>query len=499
MCPVSLHVRQRTCYFETMKPGSSSPRRRAVKDPGGRVSVAVVYPGPAREGMASLALHGIHQLVNRHPRALCERVFNEQAPPRSAESRRLLSSFDMLAFTVAFEEQWVLLPQMLKSAGIPPRFRDRNQSHPVVLVGGIAARLNAAPASRFADLVARGDAECVLPEILEHLEQGRGESREKLKAALSGIGDDPRYENSGAPVAQRIFDPPSSFNRMVLVETGRGCPAGCRFCAVAHARRPPVFFPAAAVLEAAREGIAMGKRVGLVGASLSRHPDLLEMVEGLAESGADFSPASLGAPVLAGPAGGRLLRHLENSRQRTVTLAPETGSKRLQKTIGKPLVEEAFEKAVSGLGEAGVLHLKLYFLYGLPGEEEADLQDSIDLVARARKWLLGAQRSRGRTGRLAVSINPFVPKPHTPLAEEPMPPLAELKRRRKFFTQGLRRLGGVSVSGLSPRAAVWQCLLDRGDQTLCDLLERADGRWPPSTRLVDEVIPAWRDLVFGRG
>jgi radical SAM superfamily enzyme YgiQ (UPF0313 family) len=482
-----------------MKPGTSSPSRRCKTDPGGRISVAVVYPGPAREGMASLALHGIHQLVNAHPRALCERVFHGENPPRSVESRRLLSSFDLLAFTVAFEEQWVLLPRMLKSAGIPTRSRDRNQSHPLVLVGGIAARLNPAPAGGFADLVVGGDAECVLMEILERLERGRGESREKLLAALSGIEGDPRYENSGAPVAQRIFDPPSSFNKMVLVETGRGCPAGCRFCAVAHARRPPVFFPAADVIEAARQGIARGKKVGLVGASLSRHPDLLEMVESLAESGADFSPASLGTAVLAGPGGERLLKHLERSGQRTVTLAPETGSKRLQKVIGKPLVEDAFERAVSGLGEAGIVHLKLYFLYGLPRETGEDLQDSIDLVARARKWLLRAQRSRGRTGRLAVSINPFVPKPHTPLGDEPMPPLPELKRKRKILTEGLRRLGGVTVSGLSPRAAVWQCLLDRGDESLCDLLERVDGRWPPSSGLVNEVIPAWRDLVHGRG
>jgi len=482
-----------------MKPGPSSERRHTGKDPGGRVGVAVVYPGPAREGMASLALHGIHQLVNQNPRARCERVFNEQAPPRSVESRRLLSSFDLLAFTVAFEEQWALLPRMLKSAGIPPRFCDRNQSHPVVLVGGIAARLNPAPAGRFADLTVGGDAECVLPEILERLEQGRGESREKLLASLSGIEGAPRYENAGAPVAQRIFDPPSSFNRMVLVETGRGCPAGCRFCAVAHTRRPPVFFPAAAVLEAAREGMALGKRVGLVGASLSRHPDLLQMVEGLAESGADFSPASLGPAALVGPAGESLLRHLERSRQRTVTLAPETGSKRLQKLIGKPLVEGVFEQAVRGLGEAGVLHLKLYLMYGLPKEEAADLRDSVDLVARARKWLLSGQRSRGRTGRLTVSINPFVPKPYTPLGDEPMPPLAELRKKRKMLSNGLRRLGGVSVSGLSPRAAIWQCLLDRGDDRLGDLLEQSSDRWPPPAGLVDEVIPAWREVVFGRG
>jgi radical SAM superfamily enzyme YgiQ (UPF0313 family) len=162
-------------------------------------------------------------------------------------------------------------------------------------------------------------------------------------------------------------------------------------------------------------------------------------------------------------------------------------------------VEDAFEQAVRGLGEAGIVHLKLYFLYGLPRETEDDLQDSIDLVARARKWLLAAQRSRGRTGRLAVSINPFVPKPHTPLAREAIPKLAELRKKRKVLSEGLRRLGGVSVSGLSPRAAIWQCLLDRGDQKLCDLLEQADGRWPPPSGLVTEVIPSWRELVHGRG
>jgi hypothetical protein len=80
-----------------------------------------------------------------------------------------------------------------------------------------------------------------------------------------------------------------------------------------------------------------------------------------------------------------------------------------------------------------------------------------------------------------------------------MPPLAELKRRRRILSDGLRRLGGVAVSGLSPRAAVWQCLLDRGDEGLGDLLDRSGGRWPPPPGLVEEVVPDWRELVFGRG
>jgi radical SAM superfamily enzyme YgiQ (UPF0313 family) len=245
--------------------------------------------------------------------------------------------------------------------------------------------------------------------------------------------------------------------------------------------------------------MAAGKKVGLVGASLSRHPGLLQMVEGLAEAGADFSPASLGAGVLAGAEGERLLAHLKRSGQRTVTLAPETGSKRLQREIAKPLPDDMLERAVRRLGEAGILHLKMYFLYGLPTEEEGDLHASVELIARVRKWLLRAQRARGKAGRLTVSINPFVPKPHTPFAQESMPPLAELKRRRRILSDGLRRLGGVAVSGLSPRAAVWQCLLDRGDEGLGDLLDRSGGRWPPPPGLVEEVVPDWRELVFGRG
>lgn len=126
-------------------------------------------------------------MVTDQPGALGERFFFEpqrSGAPRSWESRRAFPSFDLLAFTVSFEEQWVILIRMLKDAGIPPRYRDRYDAHPIVAVGGVAARLNPRSVLPFVDLVVPGDAECVLPAMLDVLRHGRGLPREKIFAPL---------------------------------------------------------------------------------------------------------------------------------------------------------------------------------------------------------------------------------------------------------------------------------------------------------------------------
>jgi radical SAM superfamily enzyme YgiQ (UPF0313 family) len=473
------------------------PERRQLRTRGaGGLRVAVVHPAPAGEGYASLAVHVLVALAEAGG-AEAEPVFQPARPgerPRGELSGLPLGEFDLLAVSAAFEEQWPVLPHLLSQAGLPARAAARDERHPIVLLGGVGARLNPRPVLPFVDLLAPGDAEAVLPPLLARLEAGRGSSRTALLESLrglDGLGVQPfsapvpaRFSSPARPVVEHLPRGRSLLAGMRLVETGRGCPAGCRFCALGFSRRPPMFFPAQAILEVVRE--AGPGRVGLVGASLGRHPGLGELLEGLAAVGVDLSPASLDPGVLAGPDGARLSAALARGGQRTLTLAPEAGSERLRRVLHKAYSDQELEAAVRRLGEAGVIHLKLYLMFGLPTETDDDLEAAAAMVIRARGWLDAAHRGRGGTGRVSVSLNPFVPKPHTPFAREPMPTAGELRRRRARLLARVGHAGGVQVGGMSVRRAILQAVLTRADEAVAGLLEACQGRWPPPAGLLAE-------------
>lgn len=486
-----------------------SRREDSASAQAGKIKTALVYPGPAAQGKASLAMAALAEQMLQGG-ADYERVFWDGSAGRapSSERGRALSDFDLLFFTTAFEEQWVLVPQLLISAGIPPRAERRNATHPLIAGGGFAVRLNPGPIAPFVDIVIPSEAEAVLPAMLEEVRETKGAPRTELLDRLAEIDGlyvlpDSKARMSvllykgGCPVAQRKIERGSIFADMLLVETGRGCPVGCKFCAVAHSRRPARFFTPASIMEAAQEGLRPGRRVGLVGASLSRHPKLLELLTRFSDRGVDLSPASLDAAVLASKDGEKLVALLAKAGQRTLTLAPECGAESLRLEIGKTLTDEQIECAVVRLAEAGILHLKLYFMYGLPGEQPDQIEQIVRFSARVRKWMYGPQRRRGRAGRLMISANPFVPKPHTQFAKEPMAALALLKSTRARLAGGIRKIGGASFSGFSPRRAVLQCMLDRAGPEIADLLEEAQGRWPPPRELIKAHLPRLDELLAG--
>ncbi len=447
------------------------------------------------------------RLVNEHPLGACEPVFFDGGTPAGFVTGRPLGSFDVLAFSLSFEEQFVLLPHILTTAGVPIWAHERQSRDPMVIAGGVACRLNPRPIVPFLDAFVAGDAEPVMAPFLERLADCMGSDRTRCLWQLQSIdglwvSNSPGkvtalWHDGGPPASQIVSASGAGFDDVLLVETGRGCPAGCRFCALGFSRRPPVFYSAEQVLEASMPGIHRGQRIGLVGASLGRHPELATMVQMLSAHGADLTPASLDPMVLGSSVGQSLLQALEHGHQRSITIAPEAGSSRLRKLINKPFEDHVLLDAVDRLGRSGVIHLKLYLMYGLPTEQEQDLADMISLVGQVRKAMLGAHRQRGGTGRISVSLNPFIPKPHTPFRNEYMPTLGELKKRRELLFAGLRKLGGIKVSGISPRRALFQCLLDRLDESAADMLSHCKGSWPPASGLLRRSFPHWEQLVNG--
>lgn len=471
-------------------------------------AVSVFYPGPEKEGRANLAVVLLERLAREAGVTAVETVYWQRGRLLGQGRHRRAASRRVWLLTAAYEQQWPVLPAALRAAGIAPLAARRGEADPLVVAGGVSLALNPGPLSAFADVLVGGDAEPVLGSILGEVEASGHGSRAALLERLAGLDGvrtsaspaevSPLFHTGDCPAAQTDAAAGSHLGGMVLVETGRGCPVRCRFCAVGHLRPRPLFFPPAEIIAAARRAWRPGLRVGLVGAGLSWHPQLDEIIAGLEEFSADLSPASLDARLLAAGRGRRLLRHLAASRQRTVTLAPESGSERLRRHLNKHISDEVLEGAVRRLVEAGVLHLKLYLMYGLPGENDGDLQDAVRLARRVRAWMDDVQRPRGRAGRLQVSANPFVPKPATPWGDQPMPALVELRRRFRFLRDRLAGLGGVDVSGLSPRLAVLQCLLDRAGPELAPLLGACRGKWPPPAGLLDQLAPGWQRLVHQR-
>jgi radical SAM superfamily enzyme YgiQ (UPF0313 family) len=238
---------------------------------------------------------------------------------------------------------------------------------------------------------------------------------------------------------------------MFLVEAGRGCPQSCRFCLSREIYRPFRPRSAAALLATIRPALAVTPRVGLVGAALSDHPQLLEICETLVAEGAQVSTSSLRADKLQP----RLLELLAASGARSVTLAPEAGSEALRASLGKRITQEQILGAAEAAQAAGLHGLKLYFMVGLPEETAADRAAIGELVAEIRR--------RAPRLRLEVALSPLVPKPHTPWEGLTLPPVAERRARGREIQQALGRLGVRAALG-SARWALVQTALSRGGE-----------------------------------
>jgi len=255
-----------------------------------------------------------------------------------------------------------------------------------------------------------------------------------------------------SPRTSLVISPHTAFPDRFLIETGRGCPMGCRFCLARSIYRPVRQARPESLMKAALEGLRVTNRIGLIGAALSGYPDLDELVGDLVDRGAEVSLSSLRADRLS-PG---LVRALRRGGQDSLTIAPEAGTEALRAAVGKPITDAQLEQAIASAEGEGIRDLKLYFMTNLPGETAEDRRAIVDLAA--------SYAARRAGVRFAVTVSPFVPKPWTPFEGEAFPALREARAALESVTNGLRRLSRVSVRPASARFSAVQAALARGDR-----------------------------------
>ena len=494
------------------------------KDWGGRVSVALVYPNTYAVGMSNLGFQTIYRHLNAIPDVVCERVFlpdpedidelrRTRSAPCSLESQRPLGDFHMVAFSVTYEGDYVNVLRILGFGGIPLRASERRPWDPLILMGGVCAFSNPEPIAPFMDFIVVGEGEELVVELMAAYRDGYRDRAGFLTAltGLSGVYVPERYEVSyaadgtvgevkalgGAPAIvtkRRLRDVDAfetiaaiktrgaEYGHMALLEVGKGCGRGCRFCLEGQVYRPVRHRSVDALRRTVAEFARQGEtRIGLVGACVSDYPWIGELLKVVAEHGMELSISSLRADSLTADLAGALAR----GGHRTLTVAPEAGTERLRRAIRKAITDDQIMEACDLVRACGIPNFKCYFMLGQPTESAEDVE-AIPRLAQRMLARLRVLDPAGRPfGRLTLSISSFVPKPWTPFQWAPFDGVESLRQKLDIVKRGVRGLPTVRVLHENPREAALQALLARGDRRVADFLEaaaRADGDWRRALR-----------------
>jgi radical SAM superfamily enzyme YgiQ (UPF0313 family) len=484
------------------------------KPQGDRLRVALAFPNTYWVGMSNLGFQTVYRLFNAEDDVVCERFFlppkqelaelvASRAPLLTLESQTLVSEFDVIAFSVSFEWDYVNVLTLLRLAGIPRRASERTARHPLIVIGGAVTFVNPEPLALFADVIAAGEGEVLVPglvrgfaaatdraDLLRRLSHERGmyvpsfyEPHYAADGTLAGYRTDASVDpplpvrkaalkttEAVDPPVTSIFTPDTEFGSRFLVEVVRGCANLCRFCWAGYNYLPVRAFPTDRILQLAEAARVHANRVGLVSIALCDHPDIERILVRLKEMGYSISPASLRLDDLTET----LVRLLHESGERTITIAPETGSDRLRRVINKTVTNDEILDRAELIFASGIENLKLYYMIGLPTETDEDLVAIRDLTLQIRDRMLKHARSRGQVGRIIGSVNPLIPKPGTAYQWLPMTDSAVVDQKIKRLRSLTSDIDNVFFNIKSERHSYYQALLSLGDRRVAPAIEAAE-------------------------
>ncbi|MCC2156454.1 radical SAM protein [Veillonella fallax] len=474
---------------------------RVTVNPHAGQKVAIVYPNTYFVGMSNLGLHIIYEEINLRNDSVCERIFlpekkeleaydKTKTPLMSVETQRPMHQFDVVAFDVTFEMDYFHIPLMLRHGRVPIMGKDRTEFDPIVIAGGPCATFNPEPFADFIDAFIIGEGEGIVSRVLDIIRDGKMEGLDRHAilrelANISGVyvpslyvpiySEDGEFKGydivEGAPkTIKRHFEMLTSggetvvatnyteFGAMYIIEVARGCGRHCRFCMAGYCFRVPRVRPLDILKEGVDRAEKLGKKVGLMGAAISDYPEVDELVTYIRSKDMRYSCASLRADSLTQA----VVDGLADSGQKTITIAPETGSERLRRVINKGISEEHLKNAATLSAKSGIQHMRLYIMIGLPTETDEDIEAIVGLAERTQAHMAEV----GCKGRLTLSINPFIPKPFTPFQWMAMDNQKTIEKKLQYIKKALQKNRRIEVLVESPKEAYIQGVLARGDRRL---------------------------------
>ncbi|MCX8021530.1 MAG: B12-binding domain-containing radical SAM protein [Syntrophorhabdaceae bacterium] len=451
----------------------------------GKIPVAVIFPNSYYLGMSNLAVHMLYKSLNDFSDIVCERVFYEEGKtPLSFESRRGLDAFEILFFTLSYELDFVNVVKMLTASSIPLLSKDRGESDPIIVAGGITMMANPEPVSGLFDLIILGDIESTIDDFINRYMEGAGKERRRIIEGCSGFSwvYNPRqmdvdYNGDGTI---RSFHPPeyrvtinrfkgkrlgissiiardTEFSEMLLLEATRGCPSRCPFCLLGNVYRylvDPVIPLETEVND-----------IGFVGGGVSFHPDLINIVSTMKSKGKGIHFPSLRIDKVP-----LELIRLIKDEIKTLTFGIEAGTERIRKAMGKPFGDEEILHKIEGVLDIKPFNIKLYFMVGLPEETEEDVEAIVKLTKRVKHIMVKKGARKGQVGSITIHASPFVPKAATPFQRMAMDDMETLKKKVSILKRGLGKVENTYFTHESVKYSFIQAAFARGDRKMIDVV-----------------------------
>ncbi len=447
--------------------------RRRLADERGRIAkqapftVGLCYPSPYRVGMSSLGYQRIYRALMEAPGVACERAFlddecesDPSLPPErplTYESLRSLDDLPVLAFSVAYELEIAGLIRMLQAAGIPPRRRDRDERHPLVIAGGPLTFSNPAPLGALVDAIVVGEADSRTVTVIRAVEGATGragklDAMAKIPhvfvpthhAVLPPVGAE---DDAQLPAFSAIRTPHTELRDMFLIETERGCSRGCSYCVMRRSTNGGMrIVPAEVILETIPHD---ERRVGLVGAAVSDHPQIVEIVNTLADRGCEVGLSSLRPDKLA--RSDAFVAALARVGYRTLTTAMDGTSVRVRERLDRRAKPEQLVRCAELAKKHGMDRLKLYLMIGTPGETDEDVDECAAFTSEL-----------SRIVPVALGIAPFCAKRNTPLDGAPFAGIDVVDHRLERLRRGLK--GRADVRATSAKWAWVEYVLAQGGE-----------------------------------